>query len=150
MIVSNADARFASPKGILGEIFVNPFDTSQERTLADMETWAQWQTRNNFMLSTESFGQTWEVQFSSSGIIRSNIIWLPENSLPRTRYDTTLEVDASPLVFVLEGPLFGPSGIAQVCFQRTLEMLLVHFHQCLPSAHDIFICVHKASPDIQI
>lgn len=109
---NSINRRFASPQGVLGQYFYNPLDASQERAIFDVDTWAHWQTANNFMLSTETYGQSWAVQFSCQ--IRSNIIWLSENSLPRTRFDTTLEILASAVLFLFEGPLFGPSGIAQV------------------------------------
>lgn len=41
-------------------------------------------------------------------------MWLPHNSLPRNRFDTRLESEAAPVPIVFEGPLYGPSGIAEV------------------------------------
>lgn len=64
------------------------------------------------MLSTDSPGQSWGVQFSDQ--IHSNFMWLPGNSLPHNRLDTQLQSEASPILFILEGPVYGPSGIAQV------------------------------------
>ena len=103
--------RFASPKGILGEHYHNALDASQPSSLI-FDSWEQWHVPNNFMLSTESQGQMWAVRFPD--IINSNVMWLPENSLPQKRFDTKNENAASPILLILEGPVFGPSGMAQV------------------------------------
>ena len=68
------------------------------------------------MLSTESQGQMWGVQFSDA--IKSNVMWLPEHSLPRDAFNTNLKSVASPILLIIEGPVFGPSGIAQVSFRH--------------------------------
>lgn len=81
------------------------------------------------MLSTQCPGQTWGVHFSDS--IRSNILWLPENALPRNRFDTKLESDALPILFIFEGPFFGSSGIAQVCLFLRVLLSQPAIHFCL-------------------
>ncbi|CAL8465900.1 g5436 [Coccomyxa elongata] len=112
--------RFASPKGLLGKQYHNAMDVSQNTVPLNSDDWEQWHVPNNFMLSTESQGQMWGHQFSSS--INSNVMWLPENSLPRNRFDTKLENAASPILFILEGPVFGTSGIAQVNRRYWLQL----------------------------
>ena len=77
-----------------------------------LESWEKWHVPNNFILSTESQGQMWGVEFSD--VINSNVMWLPENSLPRNHFNAKIDSGAFPILFILEGPVFGPSGIAQV------------------------------------
>lgn len=106
--------RFANPRGILGEHFNNPLDASKSQAPSLSHDWSQWKVPNDFMLSTQSPSQMWAVRFSND--VRSNLVWLPENSLPRDRFDTLLDIEDSSILFVLEGPLYGPSGIAQARF----------------------------------
>ena len=117
--------RFASPRGIFGEHYHNSLDASQPALPLNTHNWEQWHVSRNYMLSTESQGQMWGVQFTD--VINSNVMWLPENSLPRESFNTTLESVACPILLILEGPIFGPSGIAQVSFGHAGFMCL-HFH----------------------
>lgn len=98
--------RFASPQGILGEHYHNQLDAYQQSLPLDIYSWEQWHVPNEFMLSTESQGQMWSMQYPD--VISSNVMWLPENSLPRHHFDTTLKSAASPVLLILEGPFLAP------------------------------------------
>lgn len=102
--------RFAAPEGILGEHYHNTLDVLQERQPLNLDIWQQWQLPNNIILSTKSRGQMWAVQFSDT--IQSNVMWLSDNSLPRHRFRTRTDDEA--ILFLFEGAIYGPSGIAQV------------------------------------
>ena len=46
--------------------------------------------------------------------LNTNVLWLPEHSLPRVRFDTHLDTELNPIYFRFQAALFGSSGIAQV------------------------------------
>jgi hypothetical protein len=67
-------------------------------------------------------------------IVRSNVMWLAEQSLPRDRFDTRSDDGCEKIVFRFEGALFGSSGIAQVRpwaeLAAELSPRLCHAHYC--------------------
>lgn len=106
-------SRFANPKGVFGESFHNPLDASQAMQPVDLDSWSHWKVPDNFSLSIESPGQTWRVYFYD--VIETNIILLPKESLPRNCFSTRPGASEDvAAVFVIEGALFGSSGIAEV------------------------------------
>ena len=82
--------RFASPLGVLGAPYRNPLDVSRLPASGPPSTaaiaWALWRVPGDALFGTDAPGQAWHMNFDA--LLRSNVLWLPANDLPKARFDT--------------------------------------------------------------